>query len=127
MTGMTGRRRAIPMEPEGNARPLREAPAENLPAGEDLPSGKAVGELIEPDSGAHLRDVQTHEPAPARRLITANLRLVVKIAQEYRRAHRNLLDLIQEGNVGLIQAVQRRLETELGDSIGDGPAVDSRT
>jgi RNA polymerase sigma-32 factor len=31
----------------------------------------------------------------------------VKIAQEYRRAHRNLLDLIQEGNVGLIQAVQR--------------------
>ena len=45
--------------------------------------------------------------APARKLITANLRLVVKIAQEYRRAHRNLLDLIQEGNVGLIQAVQR--------------------
>ena len=42
---------------------------------------------------------------PARKLITANLRLVVKIAQEYRRAHRNLLDLIQEGNVGLIQAV----------------------
>ena len=48
-----------------------------------------------------------HELAPARKLITANLRLVVKIAQEYRRAHRNLLDLIQEGNLGLIQAVQR--------------------
>jgi RNA polymerase sigma-32 factor len=32
---------------------------------------------------------------------------VVKIAQEYRRAHRNLLDLIQEGNIGLIQAVQK--------------------
>jgi RNA polymerase sigma-32 factor len=41
------------------------------------------------------------------RLITANLRLVVKIAQEYRRAHRNVLDLIQEGNVGLIHAVQK--------------------
>ena len=54
-----------------------------------------------------VRYVQTHELAPARKLITANLRLVVKIAQEYRRAHRNLLDLIQEGNVGLIQAVQR--------------------
>ena len=51
--------------------------------------------------------MQTHELAPARKLITANLRLVVKIAQEYRRAHRNLLDLIQEGNLGLIQAVQR--------------------
>ena len=43
----------------------------------------------------------------ARRLVTANLRLVVKIAHEYRRAHRNLLDLIQEGNIGLMQAVRK--------------------
>ncbi len=43
----------------------------------------------------------------ARRLVTANLRLVVKIAHEYRRAHQNLLDLIQEGNVGLMQAVKK--------------------
>ncbi|HXJ19823.1 MAG TPA: RNA polymerase factor sigma-32 [Polyangia bacterium] len=47
------------------------------------------------------------EQALAARLITANLRLVVKIAQEYRRAHRNILDLIQEGNIGLIHAVQK--------------------
>ena len=31
----------------------------------------------------------------------------MKIAYEYRRAHRNILDLIQEGNIGLIQAVQK--------------------
>jgi RNA polymerase sigma-32 factor len=43
----------------------------------------------------------------ARVLVTSNLRLVVKIAHEYRRAHRNLLDLIQEGNVGLVQAVKK--------------------
>lgn len=43
----------------------------------------------------------------ARRLVTANLRLVVKIAHEYRRAHQNLLDLVQEGNVGLMQAVKK--------------------
>lgn len=43
----------------------------------------------------------------AARLVTANLRLVVKIAHEYRRAYRNLLDLIQEGNLGLMQAVKK--------------------
>jgi RNA polymerase sigma-32 factor len=43
----------------------------------------------------------------ARKLVEANLRLVVKIAYEYRRAHRNLLDLVQEGNIGLIQAVRK--------------------
>jgi RNA polymerase sigma-32 factor len=40
-------------------------------------------------------------------LVTANLRLVVKLAFEYRRAYRNIMDLIQEGNIGLMQAVKR--------------------
>ena len=40
-------------------------------------------------------------------LVTANLRLVVKIAYDYRRAHRNLSDLIQEGSIGLMQAVKK--------------------
>jgi len=43
----------------------------------------------------------------ARQLVLSNLRLVVKIAMEYRRAWTNTLDLIQEGNVGLMEAVQR--------------------
>ena len=42
----------------------------------------------------------------AHKLVTANLRLVVKIALDYRRYWMNLLDLIQEGNVGLMQAVK---------------------
>ncbi len=50
--------------------------------------------------------LQTGDLELARRLTTANLRLVVKLAHEYRQAHRNLLDLIQEGNVGLVQAVR---------------------
>lgn len=54
-----------------------------------------------------VRYVRKREAEIGRRLVTANLRLVVKLAQEYRRAHRNLLDLIQEGNLGLIQAVER--------------------
>jgi RNA polymerase sigma-32 factor len=50
---------------------------------------------------------QSRDPDIAYRLVTANLRLVVKIAHEYRRAAFNLLDLIQEGNVGLMHAVQK--------------------
>lgn len=43
----------------------------------------------------------------ALQLITSNLRLVVKIALEYQSSWLSLLDLIQEGNVGLIQAVKK--------------------
>lgn len=43
----------------------------------------------------------------ARRLVRANLRLVVKIAMEYRSAYQNVLDLIQEGNIGLMKAVSK--------------------
>ncbi len=43
----------------------------------------------------------------AAKLVTTNLRLVVKLAYEYRRAYRNMMDLIQEGNIGLMQAVKR--------------------
>ncbi|MEZ4442607.1 MAG: RNA polymerase factor sigma-32 [Polyangiaceae bacterium] len=51
--------------------------------------------------------VETQDPAIARRLVTANLRLVIKLAYEYRRAYKNMMDLIQEGNIGLMQAVKR--------------------
>jgi RNA polymerase sigma-32 factor len=54
-----------------------------------------------------VRFKETQDPALAYRLVTANLRLVVKIAMEYRRAAFSVLDLIQEGNVGLMQAVQK--------------------
>jgi RNA polymerase sigma-32 factor len=51
--------------------------------------------------------LETQDSATAARLVTANLRLVVKIAYEYRRAYKNIMDLIQEGNIGLMQAVKR--------------------
>jgi len=40
-------------------------------------------------------------------LVQANLRLVVIIAREYQRAVHNLLDLVQEGSVGLLEAVKQ--------------------
>ena len=43
----------------------------------------------------------------SQKLVTANLRLVVKIALEYYNSYLNVLDLIQEGNVGLVHAVKK--------------------
>jgi len=42
----------------------------------------------------------------AYKLVTANLKLVVMIAREYQKSFKNLLDLIQEGNMGLMEAVK---------------------
>ncbi|MGO1972879.1 MAG: sigma-70 family RNA polymerase sigma factor [Propionibacteriaceae bacterium] len=42
-----------------------------------------------------------------KRFVTANLRLVVSVARKYGRAQMPLLDLVQEGNTGLIRAVEK--------------------
>ena len=42
-----------------------------------------------------------------RRFVMANLRLVVSVARKYGRAQMPLLDLVQEGNTGLIRAVEK--------------------
>ncbi len=50
--------------------------------------------------------IQHQDVEAAKKLVTSHLRLVVKIAMEYRSAYHNVLDLIQEGNVGLLRAVK---------------------
>lgn len=65
--------------------------------------------LLTPDEEKRLAILytETQDVNAAARLVTANLRLVVKLAYEYRRAYRNMMDLIQEGNMGLMQAVKK--------------------
>lgn len=53
------------------------------------------------------RYINDNDVNAAKMLILTNLRLVVKLAREYQRRWTNLLDLIQEGNVGLSEAVIR--------------------
>ena len=74
---------------------------------------------------AYLREIQKYKPLTreeekdlalkvyenkdrdaAVKLISSNLWLVVKLARDYERAARNVLDLIQEGNIGLMEAVK---------------------
>ena len=65
--------------------------------------------LLDPDEEKKvaLRYYEDGDAASAERLVTANLRLVVKIAFQYHRQWANVLDLIQEGNVGLVEALSR--------------------
>jgi RNA polymerase sigma-32 factor len=54
-----------------------------------------------------LRYLENEDPEAAEKLVTSNLRLVIKIAYQYHRQWANVLDLIQEGNVGLVEALSR--------------------
>jgi RNA polymerase sigma-32 factor len=49
----------------------------------------------------------TGDVKAAYKLVSSNLRLVVKLAHEYHRNPLSLLDLVQEGNIGLMQAVKK--------------------
>lgn len=71
--------------------------------------------LLSRDEEAELaRCVRERGDAKARaRLVAANLRLVVKLAREHHRPPLLLMDLIQEGNLGLVIAVER-FEPERG-------------
>ena len=61
----------------------------------------------EQEKALALRYQEDGDREAAERLVTANLRLVIKIAYQYHRQWANVLDLIQEGNVGLVEALSR--------------------
>ena len=54
-----------------------------------------------------VRSIQANEKAAINKLITSNLRFVVSVARRYRGHGMSYLELINEGNVGLLQAAKR--------------------
>lgn len=64
--------------------------------------------LLTPEEEITLaRRIQRGDKKAREQMITANLRLVVKIARDYEGLGLPLLDLINEGNIGLMKGVQR--------------------
>jgi RNA polymerase primary sigma factor len=71
---------------------------------------RRCGERQDARARAILREVHQHKArlsAAREKLITANLRLVVHIAKKFPNHGLALLDLVQEGNLGLLKAVER--------------------
>jgi len=65
-------------------------------------------ELLSADEEQQLaRDMAAGQLRARERMIVSNLRLVVKVAQEYADVGLPLIDLIQEGNIGLMEAIER--------------------
>jgi RNA polymerase sigma factor (sigma-70 family) len=72
--------------------------AAHLLSEDTVPSGVSAGELVQlVAEGERAKDL----------FIRANLRLVVSIARRYVRSGMPMLDLIQEGNTGLVRAVEK--------------------
>ena len=68
----------------------------------------AQTDLLSPEEEAVLANqIRRGDKEARERMIKANLRLVVKIAHEYEHYGLPLLDLINEGNIGLMKAVER--------------------
>ena len=72
-------------------------------------SGEPAAKAASSES-AHFQEIQKLEgllKAAKQHMITSNLRLVVAIAKGYQHRGLGLLDLIDEGNIGLLEAVER--------------------
>lgn len=75
------------------------APAAEIPSLANTPAFKKYLQTIS--------DASRHSKRVKNKFVKANLRLVVSIARRYNRGRLPLIDLIQEGNIGLMKAVER--------------------
>jgi RNA polymerase sigma factor (sigma-70 family) len=81
--------------------------AQSVEAGREARSELSRSGAIAPSRQRELRRLVRDGDVAAETFVTANLRLVVSIAKRYQASELPLLDLVQEGNLGLIHAVEK--------------------
>ena len=81
--------------------------ARRIEAGNEARSRLDEGGPLSPEQRAELRRTARRGDEAERRFVVSNLRLVVSIAKRYQASGLPLLDLVQEGNLGLIHAVEK--------------------
>jgi RNA polymerase sigma-32 factor len=100
------------VEVEADLKPVRAEPGSSLARTDPLAAYMAEvtkHPLLSREEEVALarRYRDTGDVKAAYKLVASNLRLVVKLAHEYHRNPLSLLDLVQEGNIGLMQAVKK--------------------
>jgi RNA polymerase sigma-32 factor len=61
---------------------------------------------LEEENALAIKYYETKDPEAAEKLVTSNLRFVVSVAAEFSKFGAKMIDLVQEGNVGLMHAVK---------------------
>jgi RNA polymerase sigma-32 factor len=103
---------AEPAEPRSRLAPV------GSPVQRFLAEARSYPRLSEEEERRLISEVREHgSKQAARRLVVHNLRLVISIAYQYRQAWTNVLDLFQEGSVGLLEAV-KHWDPTLGTRFG---------
>ena len=95
------------MEPDKTADALRDSPLTELGGRLGDPGHQARLQRLDPILRQHYNRVRTDSQRAQSHLTEANLRLVVSVAKKYIGRGMALLDMIQEGNIGLIRAVEK--------------------
>jgi RNA polymerase primary sigma factor len=72
-----------------------------------LPSFRSSLKSYEKEFQAHLERIKQESKEAEKHLTEANLRLVVSVAKKYIGRGMSLLDIVQEGNIGLLRAVEK--------------------
>lgn len=99
--------RAMPLIDAASEVDLATSIEAGLFAAERIAVARSSGEHLAPQLMQDLRHIECVGKQARTALMEANLRLVVSLAQRYKGRGLPLLDLIQEGNVGLLRAIEK--------------------